>query len=378
MAGPLRIAMIIQAYLPHIGGAERQLAALAPLLRARGAEVFIVTRRLRGLQPYEQIDGVPVHRLPALRPKLLASAAFTVAALPLLRRLRPDVLHAHELLSPTTTAVAAKRLYGYPVVAKVMRGGLLGDLAKLKGRALGRKRIALFREQVDAFITISREIDAELAAVGIAPERRRFIPNGVDVDRFAPVAANTKAALRERLRLPPSAPVAIFTGRLAHEKRVDLLVKTWPAVRAALPNATLVVAGEGPQAAALKALAGPGVLFVGRVEDVAPYLQAADVFVLPSATEGLSNALLEALACGLAAVATNVGGAPDVIENAHSGRLIAPDDPRELEMALTTTLLDAALRAELGAAARGVVRSRYSLPRVADRLCELYAEVASA
>jgi glycosyltransferase involved in cell wall biosynthesis len=159
--------MIIQAYHPHVGGAERQLMALVPLLQARGVEINILTRRYPGLKPFEMIGGAPVHRLPIPGPKPVASTAFTLAALPLLARLRPHVIHAHELLSPTTTAVAAKRLYNTPVVAKVLRGGVLGDIDKLQKKPLGQRRLATFRRQVDAFITISQEIDDELAALGV-------------------------------------------------------------------------------------------------------------------------------------------------------------------------------------------------------------------
>jgi hypothetical protein len=120
--------MIIQAYYPHVGGAEQQLMALVPLLQARGVEINILTRRYPGLNSFEIIGGAPVHRLPIPGPKAVASTIFTLSALPLLARLRPHLIHAHELLSPTTTAVAAKRLFGIPVVAKVLRGGTLGDI----------------------------------------------------------------------------------------------------------------------------------------------------------------------------------------------------------------------------------------------------------
>src|SRR5687768_17273455 len=174
MPPTIRVAMLIQRYHPHIGGAEQQLAALAPLLQARDIEVTVMTRRYPGLQPFETVKGVPVYRLPIPGPKPLASMAFTLFALPLLRRLRPDVIHAHELLSPTTTAVAAKRLLGIPVVAKVLRGGELGDLAKLKRKAFGQGRIRNFQKHVDAFVVISREIDAELAEIGALPGQRAF------------------------------------------------------------------------------------------------------------------------------------------------------------------------------------------------------------
>lgn len=372
---PITVAMIIQAYLPHVGGAERQLAALAPLLRERGVTVHVLTRRYEGLAAYEEIGGVPVHRLAIRGHKVVKSAMFSLGALRLLRRLRPDVIHAHELLSPTTTAVLAKRWLGVPVVAKVLRGGELGDIAKLRTRPTGMRRFDQFREQVDAFIAISKEIDAELAGLDVPLERRPFIPNGVDTARFTPVAAERKLALRGELGLPHGR-VAVFTGRLSPEKRVDQLVAVWPQVREVYNDAHLLVLGTGPEEDMLRARAGEGVIFVGRQADVVPYLQAADVFVLPSATEGLSNALLEGMATGLAVMATDVGGAPDLIQQGRNGWLIRPDEPAALLEGLLA-LFGAEDGAELGRLARERVLADYGLTAVADKLRRLYDRLLS-
>lgn len=370
----LRVAMIIQGYHPLVGGAERQLAAVAPLLQARGVDVHILTRRYPGLAAFEKIGGVPVHRLPIPGPKAVASAVFTLAALPLLWRLRPHVIHAYSLFSPATTAVTAKRLFGAPVVVKVLRGGALGDVIRLQQKSSGEGRMALFRKQVNAFIVISQEIDAELAAAGVPPERRVFLPNGVDTGHFAP--ANKQAA-RSKLGLP-GAPIVVFTGRLAAEKRVDQLIALWPVVRAAHAEATLLIIGTGEQELVLKRAAGEGVQFVGQVDDVAPYLKAADLFVLPSSTEGLSNALLEAMATGLPVVATSVGGTTDLITHGENGLLVPPDSPPALQEALLTLLADEARRSDMGRRGRDQVIHDYALPTIVGRLYNLYRQLAAA
>ncbi len=366
-----QVAMIIQNYHPLVGGAERQLAALAPLLRARGVDIHVLTRRYSGLTPFEIIEDVPVHRLPIMGPKAIASLMFTLAALPLLRQLQPHLIHAHGLLSPTTTAVTAKRILGTPVVSKSLRGGILGDLDRLKRKPFGNRRITTFRQRVDAFITISHEIKAELIAVDILPERCFFIPNGVDLDRFSPPSPAHKQALRASLGLTDG-PIAIYTGRLEVEKRIDQLISIWPAVRAAHPEALLLILGTGAEEATLRQTAGAGVQFLGRIEDVVPYLQAADLFVLPSATEGLPNALLEALATGLPAIATAVGGTPDVINHQDTGWLISPDTPSALQEAMLTLLGDVTYRSKLGCQGREQVAKEYALPATAERLRVLY------
>ncbi|WP_089718439.1 glycosyltransferase family 4 protein [Candidatus Entotheonella palauensis] len=369
------VAMLIQRYYPHIGGAERQLAALAPLLDKLNVQLHILTRRDPGLARFEYIDHIPVHRLPIAGPKPVASLMYTLAALRLLRQLRPDVIHAHELLSPATTAVAAKRWLGTPIVAKILRGGALGDLAKLQQKPLGARRIASLRQHVDAFITISHEIDAELNTFGIDSSRRVYIPNGVNTDRFAPVNRAERQLLRQSLHLPTDSPIALFMGRLAAEKRVDNLLAIWPAIRHLHPHAELVIIGTGEEESKLRATAGPGVTFLGAIDDVTPYLQAADVFVLPSATEGLSNAMLEALATGLPVVATQVGGASDIITDGLNGRLIPPDDLDCLQEALSILLGDDALRGTFGSRGRAFMQHHYALPVTAQRLRTLYDQV---
>jgi glycosyltransferase involved in cell wall biosynthesis len=373
----MRVVMLTQSYLPLPGGAERQIASLAPLLAQRGIQVTVITRRTRAdLPARERMGAVDVFRLPVPGPKAAASLAYTLGALPLILRLHPDVIHAHELLSPTTTALAARRLSGRPVVAKILRGGALGDIDKLRHRRGGLGRLRAICRVVERFLVISQEIDRELADLGVAAERRVFLPNGVDCARFTPARPGEKAALRAGLGLPVDGPLAIYNGRLSTEKRIDRLLNLWPGVRGEVPGAGLVVVGSGPEAARLRGMAGEGVIFTDQVEDVAPYLRAADVFVLPSRTEGLSNALLEGMACGLGVVSSAVGGAVDVIQDGVEGFLPAPEDFDGFRIAMTRLLRDTDLRERMGRAARTRVEAGYSLTATADGLAAVYRSLA--
>ncbi|MBI4316043.1 MAG: glycosyltransferase family 4 protein [Chloroflexi bacterium] len=376
MNARLEVAMLIQGYLPRVGGAERQLAYVAPLLQAQKVRVDVITRRYRGLTAFEVVDGVPVHRMPVPGPKALASLSYTVAAVSLLRRLRPNVVHAHEMFSPATTALAARAVLGCAVVVTAHRSGVLGDVYRLRRRALGAQRINALRRNVDAFVTISREIDSELEALGIPAEQRVFIPNGVDTERFAPLPPDKKQAMRAMLGLPADAPIVIFTGRLAPEKQLDKLVLLWPAVRARVPEAVLLIVGTGDELPGLKTLAEAGVRFAGPVENVAQYLQAADMFVLPSLAEGLSVALLEAMAAGLAAVATSVGGTPEVIEHEATGWLAPPGDSAALRDSLITLLNNPDCRIRLGQRARERVIRDYTLSASVVKLRGVYEVVS--
>lgn len=369
---PVRVAMIIQAYYPRLGGAERQLASLAPLLKNLGVEIQIFTRKYdRVLAPFEIINNVPVYRLPVPGPKPLAALSYSISAMPMLAKLKPDVIHAHELLSPATTALMAKWLFRTPVVAKVLRGGELGDLAKLKNRAFGGSRIESIKKGIDSFVVISTEIDNELEAIGVPKEKRIFIPNGVDPDRFAP---GDKSDLRHSLNLPDDV-IVVYSGRLDPEKRVIHLVEIWKEVIKKHPAATLLILGAGTEGEALKQLAGAKVRFEGNVRDVAPYLRAADIFVLPSSTEGLSNALLEAMASGLAPIVTSVGGATDLIRDGENGILIPPDNQQAILSSLLILLDNIELRMRFGVTGRKLVEKNYSLSASAEKLNALYRQL---
>ncbi|MBI9043229.1 MAG: glycosyltransferase family 4 protein [Anaerolineaceae bacterium] len=370
----IHVAMIIQSYLPRLGGAERQLNALIPLLRERDIKCTVLTRKYPGMESFEEINGSPVHRLPAPGPKISASLSYTFSSLWMLGQLKPDIVHAHELLSPTTIAVSAKKLFGSPVVAKVLRGGMLGDLSKLQNRLFGKQRIQQFRKEVDCFISISSEISAELQSMGVLPKKCAFIPNGVDTDRFFSLVKEEKIRLRQTLSIG-SGPMIVYSGRLVPEKRVAMLLEIWPGVKEQIPNAQLYILGSGEEEQKLKEKSVQGVKFKGYQEDIVPYLQAADVFVLPSATEGLSNALLEAMACGLTPIATKVGGAPDVIDSEHNGLLVEADNPAELRNALIQVLGDPLSSVSMGIKAREKIKKDYSLVKTAYQLGLLYESV---
>jgi glycosyltransferase involved in cell wall biosynthesis len=371
----LRILMISHGYAPRIGGAERQVGALSSRLRAQGLDVQVLTRRLPGTTAYEVLDDVPVYRLPAPGPKITASIIFTLACLKQIGRLKPDLIHAHELISPSTTALLARALYGIPTLVTIHGSGQSSEIYRLRRRTFGKARLKLLCKYMDMFVVISQKIAAELDEENVPAERRIHIPNGVDTAQFNPVPAPVKRSVRVALGLPVDAVIAVYIGRLAPEKNVAQLVEIWPAVHAQVPQSELVIVGGGPLETNLRQQAGAGIRFVGFQQDVQPYLTAADVFVLPSNAEGLSVALLEAMASGLAVVATAVGGTPEVIADGETGCLVPPGDGLALAQALLKVLQDPLLREQLGQNARRRVQSEYALEQVAQRLADLYSHV---
>lgn len=371
----LRLAMVSNEYPPFLGGISSNLQATAQALAQQGAEIHIITRQWDATAPdvsHEvEGDGLIVHRLATSKQRWQASPAFIWWSANLVRRLQPAVIHAHELLLPTTTALIAKRLTGRPVVVTVHTSGEMGDCVRLRRAAMGARRMEYVRSAVDRFVTISSVVAADMAAVGIPLQKRVVIPNGVDMERFQPIGADEKARLRRKLGLPDGTLV-VFTGRLSPEKRVLPLAQQWPSLRQTYPDATLVLVGDGPEMAQLRALQAPGVWLAGPQADVVPFLQAVDLFVMPSVSEGFSLSTLEALACGLPTVATTVGAIPDMVTDGTTGKLVAPDDLPALLGAICQLLANRGAWGAMGSAARSNVVEHYSLSSTARQLLDLY------
>ncbi|WP_037306743.1 glycosyltransferase [Ruegeria halocynthiae] len=379
----LRICMVISSYHPIVGGAEKQVAQLARLMIARGHAVRVITRRYPGLSAFERLDGVEVQRIRADGPKMLAAIRFLSGAARAIRRYAPDVVHCHSTFSPMLAGILSGGLSGRQLFAKPMCGGEVTSIMNKTGGGL--RRFAM-QHRVTRFVAVSSEIEKELQQFGFPASKILSIPNGVDTERFHPFdKAEEKTALRQELGLPDGS-LFLFAGRFARQKRLPLLLEAWPQVRAHCPEATLLIAGANRDTTSgFKAVGGEaeevpphlleqdGVRFLGHVDDMPSYLRACDVFVLPSAREGLSNALLEACASGLAVVASNVGGTEDLIEDGRNGRLFTPDNLDELVRALTDLGLDAGLRQTLGGHAVETIRQRFDIRQTAERLLLAYA-----
>jgi glycosyltransferase involved in cell wall biosynthesis len=203
--------------------------------------------------------------------------------------------------------------------------------------------------------------------------------NPVDRRRFFRPTSEQRGASRAALGLAEETPVAITVGRLDRLKGVDLQVAAWTQVRRELPDAILLVVGEGPERASLEhaaaALAG-AVRFLGFREDIDRLLWAADVAVLSSRQEALSLAAVEAMAAGLPVVATDVGGSPEVVRDGVTGLIVPPEDPASLARALITLLGDPPLRARLAERADQAA-TELDLPTFAARLEAAYRAVLS-
>jgi glycosyltransferase involved in cell wall biosynthesis len=360
-----------------VGGAELQLERLVPHLAERGIRSEIITRAMTGSPRTEPIAGSVVHRTPVAGESPLASLVYVTVALGhlLRRRARLDLVHAHGALSPATIALGG-RLLGLPCLVTVLGTGEHGDLARLAGKPLGRVRgRLLFRSAW--FAALSTKARQELLARGVPAERIFELPNGVDLDVHRPATEQDRRRLREQLGLPADRFIGAFVGRLHPVKDVDTLL----AAAARVPELTLAIVGDGPERARLEAQAArlgieSRVSFRGLSSEVAQVLRASDAFLLSSHGEGMSNALLEAMACGLPCLASrSVGGATELL-GAGRGMLLADGDVPAWAAAIRRLVDEPALRRQTGAAAAAFVAGELSLDVAADRLARAYGIIA--
>ena len=371
-ADELKVCMAIQSFRPTIGGGELQLERLLPRLVERGVDVTVLTRAFPGQPRRERSDGVQIRRTALAGRSAPASIAFVGESLLRLvaRAARGrTILHAHGAMSEGTIALGATAL-GVPAIVTVFGAGWMGDFERLATKPGGQARQDWLMRRA-WFVALSSEIRDELERLG-APASRIFdIPNGVDEHVYRPADGAERARLRQELGLPDGA-VGAYVGRLEHIKGVDRLVRAL----ADADDLTLAIVGDGSERPALEKLAADlGVdgrtRFVGFSERVPDYLRAADAFFLASRGEGMSNALLEAMASGLACVATEASGVRELLGE-DRGLVVPGDDPEAWSLALGRVAADGELRARLGQNASALVRQRYSLDTTADALVSAY------
>jgi glycosyltransferase involved in cell wall biosynthesis len=373
--GELCVAMAIQRFAPVIGGAELQLERLLPELTARHVSARVLTRAVVGSAPKVVAGCVPVRRSFARGEGPVASLAFVAGSFVEVARHRrtTDLVHAHGMLSPATIGLAAIRI-GIPCVVTPLGAGPPGDLARLRRKPGGRRRLEMLAAHAH-FIALSDEIAEELRTAGVPNDRIRNVSNGVDTSVYRPAGTAERARLRAELGMGAGFR-AVFVGRLHPVKNLPTLLEAI----ASTSGVELTVVGDGTERPALERLArdlgiDDRVELVGASDRVEDYLRAADAFVLPSIAEGMSNALAEAMACGLACVASESAAGVRQLFEGGRGATADPKDAGSWADALTRLARDAHRRRALGAAAAEYVHNDLSLAQTADQLAALYHEI---
>jgi glycosyltransferase involved in cell wall biosynthesis len=372
-----RILLLNYEYPPLGGGAGNATANLARELAGLGHEIRVITAAFGDLPRRERVDGFEVRRIPAVRRhadhcsplEMLSFLASAMVALPVLARSwRPDACIAFFGIPCGPAAWLLKVLCGVPYVVS-LRGGDVPGFQPYDLAAYHRLTAPLIRflwNQAAHVVANSRGL-AALAAKSAGATPIALIPNGVDAARFTP----TEEASRE-------GPVRfVFVGRLVRQKGLDVLLEAL----SRLPRQAcfeVAIIGDGPLKAELTAMAArlslvEVVRFLGWVSraDMPEVLRRADAFVFPSRDEGMPNAVLEAMASGLAVAATAIAGNEELVEDGRTGFLVPPEDVAALAEVLTRLAGDRNLCWRLGRAGREKVVRDYSWRAVAEAYAAL-------
>ena len=282
----------------------------------------------------------------------------------------PDVVHLHSSLAGIAGRLVVRgRL---PTVFQPHAWSFLALTGALSRAAVMWERAA--SRWASTIVCVS-DAERDLGEAAGIHARWWVAPNGVDVRALAEADATTRAAARRTLALD-DAPLLVCVGALRRQKGQDVLLDAWPRLRARVPAAQLMLVGDGPDRAALERRAEPGVRFAGDRRDVAMWLAAADVVVLPSRWEGMSLVLLEAMATGRSVVATDVPGAREALGEA--GAVVPIEDPGQLADAMAERLLDPELAAEEGRAGRSRAERYFDVRRTTALVAEAYDAVIGA
>jgi glycosyltransferase involved in cell wall biosynthesis len=384
----VRTILAIRTCDAAIQGPESLILTLAEIFRSRQVRYVIVnlwdgdppqvalheTAVTRGLESH--VIATRWGMSPMVIPRLLA----------LIRHIRPDIVHTHDVKAEFA-AVVASRLSATPLI-----GSFYGRLAMhsllLKGADL--MRFPVFR-RFDRVLANSEAQSAELREFRVPAERIEVVPSFVDTQALRPASDAEAAGARARLGVPPAAPVLATVGKLVINKGHRDMLQALATVRATHPDVIYLVPGEGENPwrgegglrGELESLArtlgvADNVRFLGYYPDIPTVLHASDILVSPSLREGMQVALLEGMACGLPIVATAIGGTPDAVADGESGLLVSPSSPPALAAAVLELLGDRRRLRDMGEAGRRRAETRFDTRVVAEKVLRICDAALSA
>jgi glycosyltransferase involved in cell wall biosynthesis len=373
LPGPSTVRVVEVLATGTNGGAQEHLYSLLTRIDRSRYEASVVALSPGSAVRKLQRAGIPVLVIDD------PDDAVAVGALTAhLADVRPDVLHNHmyraELVG--TRAAIALGAIGRP------RPYIVSTVHSSRIRsAEDREQLRRLTPHIDQLIAVSRAIEAKIVAEGRATVPVRLIYNGVDLERYD--HQEPCCTLRDEYGMEPGSQIVGVVARLEPEKGHPTLLESWPAVLREVPDAYLLVIGEGSAREALERLAAQlriahRVVFTGRRDDVPAVTAALDVAVLPSYREAQGLSILEAMALSRPVVASNVGGIPEMIEDGVTGLLVPPHDPAALAGAIVRLLRDHSYADTIGRAGHDMVHDRFCIELMVKAVEGIYDEGARA
>lgn len=416
-----RVCIAIAEFYPWLGGAEQQARMQGRLLYERGVAATVVTLRLeRSWRKHDTVDGAHVIRVAGWlvagrekRPPLLRKLSYIMGMAAIgwtlwRQRHNYDVVHVYKLNIVALSAALGCAVARKPMLVVVRSAGLggasaresdlswvsesddtttatenvveaqrlYGDLEDLE--RIGRPGVQLcrylLRRNGAVVVALSSRMRTYLAEHHFDLPGNQLIPNGVDTRQFAPAVLAPHGDERKH--------TVMCVSKLRYEKGVDVLLRAWRQVQDEAPDSRLIIVGDGPLRSPLERLAADlgiehSVEFAGRQADVPAQLSRTGLAVLSSRYEGMPNAVLEAMSCGVPCVATRVSGTEDIIQDGVNGLLVNPEEVEPLAQALLILLRDPELAQQLGRAARVTIERHYAVDHIMEQYEDLYQHLAS-
>ncbi|MDD4588559.1 MAG: glycosyltransferase family 4 protein [Heliobacteriaceae bacterium] len=372
MARPIRVLHIIGG--GEIGGAEIHILDLARHLSPLEMDFYLCCLFPAPLLQRAQQQGINAVAV-AMRSKLDVFCLWQVFQV--VRRLNPEIVHTHGVRANLVGRLAAK-MAGVRHTVTTVHSVLAHDYPDNTARWLNYRMERLTAGLTERFIAVADFLKKSLCAQGIPAEQIVVIPNGIDLAKFE--AGEGRQAVRMELGIAPDAPLVGMVGRFHPVKGHKFLVAAAQEIVKLNPAVRFLLVGDGIIRAEIEndikeRHLEPYFVFTGFRDDIAAIYRALDILALPSLSEGLSLTLMESMYCGCPAVASAVGGNPEIIVDGKTGLLVPPGDSLGLAAALLRLVENPGEAQRLGEAARKTIEERFTVKRMAERTQVVYRQL---
>ena len=383
----LNVLMVTGVYLPEINGAVRQCSQLIENLEECVNYSILTGTNDESLEGCDYIGGVTVNRVFMSKERkikyIINALKFFLCLIRMLSN--NDLVHIHGFSKRNAVVILSSLLLRKKVVIKMTSYGC-DDPMSIKNYSLVLWSIF---KCCHAYIGISPAFLLSYKASGLKEHKYKYIPNGVDLDRYSPIPKDERKALRLKYNFAEHDNLIIFVGHFSPEKRPALLYKAWVKLCEQNICTKLIFVGHTKDhfevdAGIAESIRQDGfhrgilslIYFVEQTLHVDEYLKIADVFVLPSIREGLPNVLLESMACALPCIASDLPGVTDwLIEDGLTGVLFCSDDPNVLAARIAPFFVENGIKKEMGLAARRVMEKNFSSASTSLGVVDLYRKI---
>ncbi|MCM8809959.1 MAG: glycosyltransferase family 4 protein [Candidatus Omnitrophica bacterium] len=369
----MRVFVVIRDFF-SIGGAENFARDFVKFLKDRKVEVRVLTTRKNFFKKKRSFpENIKIVEFYTPEIRFLGTIIYYISlSLYLIFHSKDfDVIQSFFLKHSSFVSILIGKFLRKKVFCRMECSGKFGDIESLKKLPFSKIFLKVFK-MADGIIVLSKEMQKELEIIKFKREKLFLIPNAVDINKFKPY--KDKEKLKNEFGYSEK-KIIIFVGRLTKQKGVEYLIKSFEKLK--IDEKYLIILGDGELREKLEKMVfslglKDKVLFAGRKKEVLPYLQVADIFVLPSLSEGLPISVLEAMSCGLPVVVSKVGGNVDVVEDGTNGYLVEPQNICQIKKAIEELLANERKTKEIGGINRKKIEENYSYDTIIERYLNLY------